>query len=166
MAKTKITALVPELLGDFLKERGLELYNVEYVKEGPDRFLRVYLDKISEDGTDAYVDINECETVSRYLSDRLDEADPIEQNYYLEVSSPGLDRTLFREKDYRRFAGREVEVSLYTAFLGKKKYEGVLGGLEGDMLILDVPGTKKNEAPSRLEIPFAQVAKTKLKVVF
>ncbi len=173
MAKVKIAELAETLLEDFLKENGLELYNVEFVKEGKDRFLRVYIDKV-QGAESEYVDTNDCELVSRYLSDRLDEEDPIEENYYLEVSSPGLDRTLLREKDYRRFAGREVEVSLYAAYEGKKKYEGVLIGLTDDILSLEVqPALPKGKAKSKavtitekVDIPFDKVAKTKLKVVF
>lgn len=173
MAKVKIAELAETLLEDFLKENGLELYNVEFVKEGKDRFLRVYIDKV-QGAESEYVDTNDCELVSRYLSDRLDEEDPIEENYYLEVSSPGLDRTLLREKDYRRFAGREVEVSLYAAYEGKKKYEGVLIGLTDDILSLEVqPALPKGKAkskavtiPEKVDIPFDKVAKTKLKVVF
>lgn len=90
MAKKKIKDIAAEMLTDFLAENGLELFNIEYVKEGKQRFLRVYIDKPpAEDGTDQYIDIEECEKVSRYLSDRLDEADPVEENYTLEVSFTG-----------------------------------------------------------------------------
>ena len=83
MAKKKISELVKELTGDFLLENGLELYHCEFVKEGRDWFLRVYIDKHDPD---SYVSTDDCEMVSRFLSDRLDEEDPIAQNYYLEVS--------------------------------------------------------------------------------
>ncbi len=92
MAKKKISELVKELTGDFLLENGLELYHCEFVKEGRDWFLRVYIDKHDPD---SYVSTDYCEMVSRFLSDRLDEEDPIAQNYYLEVSSPGMDRILY-----------------------------------------------------------------------
>lgn len=91
MAKKKVKDIVAELLVDFLAENDLELFNVEFVKEGRERFLRVYIDKPERpDGEDEYVDIEECEKVSRFLSDRLDEEDPIAENYMLEVSSPDL----------------------------------------------------------------------------
>lgn len=174
MAKVKITELAETLLSDFLAENSLELYNIEFVKEGKDRFLRVYIDKMQEPGEEEkYVDTDDCELVSRFLSEKLDEEDPIEENYYLEVSSPGLDRTLFKEKDYKRFAGREVEVSLYAAYEGKKKYEGVLIDLADDILSIETqPAPAKGKAkakpsaPERVDIPFDMVAKTKLKVIF
>ena len=93
MAKKKIKDIVAEELEDFLKENGYELYNVEFVKEGKDWFLRVYIDKVpAADAPEEenYISTDDCETISRYLSERLDETDPIPQNYYLEVSSPGL----------------------------------------------------------------------------
>ena len=96
MAEVKITELAETILSEFLSQNKLELYNVEFVKEGKDRFLRVYIDK-AQDAEDEYVDTDDCELVSRYLSEKLDEEDPIEDNYYLEVSSPGLERTLFRD---------------------------------------------------------------------
>ena len=171
MAKVKITELAETILSEFLSQNKLELYNVEFVKEGKDRFLRVYIDK-AQDAEDEYVDTDDCELVSRYLSEKLDEEDPIEDNYYLEVSSPGLDRTLFREKDYKRFRGNEVEVSLYIAYEGRKKYEGVLIDLDNGILSLAVTPdpvkgkTKEKMGPERIDIPFEKVAKTKLKVVF
>ena len=81
MAKKKIKDTAAELLSDFLAEHGLSLFNIEYVKEGKERYLRVYIDKQDNaDGSENYVGIEDCELVSRYLSDRLDEEDPIESN--------------------------------------------------------------------------------------
>lgn len=164
MAKVKITDLVEAFLGDFLEEKGLELWNVEYVKEGKDRFLRVFIDK-KEGQEEKYVCIDECEMVSRYLSEKLDEADPIEQNYYLEVSSPGLDRALVSEEHYKRFSGEMVEVSLYKAFEGQKKYEGELISLENGFLSLALDKGKKEGEPKIAAIPFELVAKTRLMVI-
>ena len=92
-AKVKVTDLVEEIAAPFLEENGLELYHTEFLKEGRDWFLRVYIDK-KEGQEEEYVSTDDCEKVSRFLSDELDRIDPIEQNYYLEVSSPGLDREL------------------------------------------------------------------------
>ena len=99
MAKKKITEIVEEITAEFLAENGLELYNSEFVKEGKDWFLRLYIDRLPDEDTseaeeenEQYVSTDDCEKVSRYLSDELDRLDPIEQNYYLEVSSPRLDR--------------------------------------------------------------------------
>ena len=165
MAKVKITEIAESVLVDFLAENVLELYNMEFVKEGKDWFLRVYIDKPAG-SEEEYVCIDECELVSRYLSDKLDELDPIEQNYYLEVSSPGLDRQLITEAHYARYTCKVVEVSLYKAYEGKKNYEGVLLGLADGVLSIEVIAQKKGEANMRVDIPFDQVAKTKLAVVF
>jgi len=159
MAKKKIKEVVTELLGDFLLENDMELYNVEFVKEVKDWFLRVYIDKIGE-GEEAYISTDDCEKVSRFLSEKLDEEDPIEQNYYLEVSSAGLDRTLLFEKDYEKFAGKEVEVTLYKALDGKKAYSGQLVGLLNNHIVVKIG------KDTIVELPFETVAKTKLVVVF
>lgn len=175
MAKVKISDTIKEMLEGFLEENGLSLYNVEFVKEGKEWYLRVYIEK-PEGCEEEYVSTDECELVSRYLSDKLDETDPIEQNYYLEVSSPGLDRALIKEDDYRRFAGRMVDVNLYSAFEGTKNFtEATLIGLEdGKLVIEDAPIIKsknKSKAPQRgeavrISIPFEQVSKVKLSVIF
>lgn len=129
MAKKKITDIVGDLLDGFLDENGYELYHTEFVKEGRDWFIRVYVDlknSIDAEGNEQYISIEDCEKVSRYLSDKLDEADPIEQNYFLEVSSPGMDRPLIKPEHYRRYVGQEVEIKLYKAIRGVKNIAGVL----------------------------------------
>ena len=159
MSRKKIADFIYETTEQFLDENGLELYNTEFVKEGKDWFLRVYIDK-KEDQQDQYVSTDDCEKVSRFLSDELDRADPIEQNYYLEVSSPGLDRALLKEKDFIRFTGSLVDISLYHAVDGKKQYQGILLGLrDGKILIRD-------ENNAELQFDQSQVAKTRLAVVF
>jgi len=159
MSKQKITEIAKQELKGFLHDNGYELYNIEFVKEAKDWFLRIYIDWADyEEGK--YISTGDCEKVSKYLSGRLDELDPIEQKYYLEVSSPGLGRVLLEEKHYVRYSGKEVDVSLYKALDGKKTFSGTLKGLAGDnIVIIDEKGT---------EIEFAkeQVAKTKLKIVF
>jgi ribosome maturation factor RimP len=166
MAKPKIKELVAEQLEGFLAKNGYELYNVEFIKEGRDWFLRVYIDRAenSDGGIGADdckgIGTDDCEKVSRYLSARLDELDPIEQNYYLEVSSPGMDRALLKESDYTRYAGRFVDVALYQGLNGKKNYFGKLEGLrDGVLAIID-------EKENRIEIPMEKVAKTRLAVIF
>ena len=148
--------MVAAELEGFLSENGYELYNVEFVKEGRDWFLRVYIDLPDPD---EYVGTEDCEKVSRYLSEVLDEKDPIAQNYYLEVSSPGMDRALIRDEDYDRYAGRQVEVSLYSAINGRKKLEGTLKGLEGDEIVI-------TDDSGEIRLPREKVAKTKLAVIF
>ena len=162
MAKKKITDIIEEISGDFLARNGLELYSCEFVKEGRDWFLRVYIDKTAEaePALSQYVSTDDCEKVSRFLSAELDRLDPIEQNYYLEVSSPGMDRALLKDKDFARFSGEIVDVSLYKALDGKKSYQGRLVGIENEKIIIT------DEKDNRIEFPREQVAKTKLAVIF
>jgi len=159
MSKKKIAELAEEILNEFLPANGYELYNIEFVKVAKDRFLRVYIDwDRSAEGR--YIGTEDCEKVSRFLSERLDELDPIEENYYLEVCSPGLDRVLLKEKDYLRHLGSAVDVSLYKAVDGRKKITGTLTGLAaGKITITDEKGND-------LVFLKEQVAKTKLKVIF
>jgi ribosome maturation factor RimP len=157
MAKIRIKELIAEELAGFLETNGLELYNVEFIKEGKDWFLRVYIDQ--QDDSSGGISTDDCEKVSRYLSARLDELDPIEQNYYLEVSSPGMDRALLSESDYVRFAGRFVDVALYQGMNGRKAFFGKLEGIQdGNLVLID-------EKDNRIEIPMEKVAKTKLAVI-
>lgn len=158
MAKKKIKETVEEILTPYLAERGLELWNLEFVKEVKDWFLRVYIDKSSHTEGD-YVSIQECEDVSRYLSEALDKEDPIEQNYYLEVSSPGLDRELITEEHYRRYFGSVVEMKLYKAIDGKKEISAVLDDMDDDKYYLTV------DDGSKIEVEKSQVAKTRLAVI-
>ena len=157
MAGQSIKKLVAEETSEFFDKNGYELYNVEFVKEGSDWFLRVCIDMIDPD---RYVGTEDCEKVSRYLSDMLDKKDPVSQSYYLEVSSPGMDRTLLKDADFERYAGKRVELSLYKAMNGQKKLEGILKGLEGDEIVIT------DDAENILRLQKKQVAKTKLVVVF
>ncbi|WP_130863620.1 ribosome maturation factor RimP [Bacilliculturomica massiliensis] len=159
MAKKKIAEIVSEVLSPFLNENGYELFNVEFLKEGRDWFLRVYIEK-TENGEYVSVGTDDCEAVSRFLSAELDRLDPIEQNYYLEVSSPGMDRPLLREKDFIRFGGEIVDVSLYKALDGRKTLSGTLVGRAGGCIII------KDEKGNEVKIPEEQVSKTRLAVVF
>ena len=158
MAKQDICAEVAALLEDYLKEHALELYKIEYKKEGPEWVLRVYPDKPA-DATSEYVTITECEELNRYLSDKLDEADIIDRSYNLEVCSPGLDRELIKDTDYIRFAGRQVEIKTYEAIDGSKKFEGVLQGLDDGIV------TIKTETGDK-QIAFDKISKINLAVVF
>jgi ribosome maturation factor RimP len=158
MAKNRIKDVVAAALAEFLSDNGYELYNVEFMKEGKDWFLRVYIDRLND--ADGGIGTDDCEKVSRYLSERLDEIDPIEQNYCLEVSSPGMDRALIKDSDYVKFAGKYVDVALYQGMDGKKTFFGKLSGIEsGNLVIID-------EKENRIEIPMEKVAKTKLAVIF
>jgi ribosome maturation factor RimP len=192
MGKKKITDMVSELAGEYLAENGYELYNTEFVKEGRDWFLRIYIDKAAaaaageqaaeqddEAAEPAYISTDDCEKVSRFLSEKLDESDPIEQNYYLEVSSPGMDRPLITPEHYERYVGHEVEIKLYKAIDGVKNIAGTLESFdrESGALVVNSPqitagkkgkkSSKKAEPESkRYELTLADIAKANLAVVF
>ena len=124
MAKRKIEDTVTEMARPVVDRHKYELVDVEFVKEGVNWYLRVYIDKPGG------VTIDDCQAVSEELSDLLDKADPISQSYFLEVSSPGLDRPLKKESDFVKFRGEQVEVKLFQPLEGKKVFEGELLGLE------------------------------------
>jgi len=158
MAKEDISAKVTEMLMPFLKENGLDIYKVEYKKEGPAWVLRVCLDKPA-DAESEYVSIDDCEKVNVWLSDALDKNDIIERSYNLEVSSAGLDRELLKDTDYVRFAGRDVEVKTYEQINGSKSHEGILKGKEDGIVTIDT-------GAGELAIPADKIAKINLAVVF
>jgi ribosome maturation factor RimP len=120
----------------------------------------VYIDKVQTGETEEYVCTDDCEKVSRFLSAELDRLDPIEQNYYLEVSSPGMDRVLIADKHFERFAGHIVDINLYKAVDGRKAYQGELVGLVDGKIII------KDEKDNQIEFPKEQVSKTRLAVIF
>lgn len=146
------------MLSDYLAEKDLEIYQIQYKKEGPDWKLKLVLDK-TENAEDEYVNIEECEDVSRFLSDKLDEEDFIDRAYLLEVSSPGLDRELIKDSDFRRFAGRPVELKLYEAIDGNKKLEGTLIGKDGDIVKVEADG-------QTIELQAKKISKINLAVIF
>ena len=138
----KVTDLVYELAAPVAAENGCELWDVEYVREAGQWYLRVYLDK--EGG----VDILDCEAVSRKVSDLLDEADPIEGSYVFEVSSAGAERPLKRPSDFQKFLGSGVLVKTYKPVGGRKEFAGTLAGYEEDgTVVLDMGGSE----PMRFE---------------
>lgn len=130
----KVTDVVAQLATPVVEQAGCSLWDVEYVKEAGEWFLRVYIDK--EGG----VSIDDCEAVSRPLSDLLDEADPIEGSYTFEVSSAGADRVLKKPEHFARFQGQEVEVKLYRPRDGRKDFVGVLQSWQDGDVTLDVGG--------------------------
>ena len=146
----KVTELTAQLAAPIVEEQGCTLWDVEYVKEAGTWYLRVFIDK--EDG----VSINDCETVSRPLSDKLDEVDPIEGSYVLEVGSAGADRVLKKPEHFAAFIGSEVEVRLYRNRDGKKEFVGVLEQYEnGDVQLEgDLRFEKKDVAQVRLHVTF------------
>lgn len=158
MAKEDICGSVRDMLMPFLEENGLDLYKVEYKKEGPSWVLRVCLDKPADADTE-YVSIDDCEKVNGWLSDRLDETDLISRSYDLEVSSAGLDRELLKDADYVRFAGRAVEIKTYEQINGRKEHEGILKGKADGVVTIETDG-------GELSIPADRISKINLAVVF
>ena len=145
----KVTDTVAALAAPIVEGAGCSLWDVEYVKEAGEWFLRVYIDR--EGG----VDIDCCEAVSRPLSDKLDEADLIQSSYTFEVSSAGLDRALRRPEHFEKCMGEQVDVKFYRPVEGCKEYTGVLTGYEdGDVLVDGKRFEKKDVAQVRLHVTF------------
>jgi len=118
--REEIEARTEELVMPLITKHQFELVDVEFVKEGSNRYLRLYIDK--EGG----ITVNDCEAISRPLSDMMDVEDYIEESYILEVSSPGLGRPLKKDKDFKRHLGDEVEIRLFRPVDRKKEWEGIL----------------------------------------
>ena len=136
--KENYEAKTEELLIPIAAANGVDIYDVEYVKEGSDYYLRAYIDK--PEG----VSIIDCENVSRRLSDVLDEADFIPDAYILEVSSPGLGRTLKKDRHLEKSIGLDVEIKLYKPQNGTKEYEGMLERFDEESItITDEDGEKR-----------------------
>ncbi|HJV32059.1 MAG TPA: ribosome maturation factor RimP [Bacillales bacterium] len=154
---SKVTEVVEGLVAPILTELGLELVEIEYVKEGKNWFLRVYIDK------ELGVDIEDCGNVSEKLSEKLDEVDPIPQNYFLEVSSPGAERPLKKEKDFNKAIGKNVYVKTYEPIDGEKAFEGTLLDFDGNSVTIEV---KIKTRKKTVIIPYEKVASARLAVSF
>lgn len=155
MKRRKVVDVVSDLLVPFLPGQGMELVDVEFVKEGQHRYLRIFIDK--EDG----VSLEDCQKVSEYLNEKLDSTDPIEENYFMEVSSPGVERVLKKDSDFERFKEQLVEVKLYFPIEGTKVIEGTLKGLvDGKVAV------QPENSPQILEIPRDKISLVKLLVRF
>ena len=152
--KKSIESTIEEIVLQITEPLNFEIVDVEYVKEAGEYYLRVFLDK--EGG----ISLNDCEAVSRELSEILDVKDPITDNYFLEVCSPGLDRPLKKDKDFIRYQGRDVEIKLYKPFEGSKQFEGELVGLteENNIKVIvedkEIEFARKEVALIRLAIKF------------
>lgn len=128
----KVTEVVSALARPVVEEQGCSLWDVEYVREAGQWYLRVYIDK--EGG----VNILDCEAISRRLSDILDEADPIESSYMFEVASAGAERPLKRESDFMQFMGSPVLLKTYKPVDGRKEFSGDLAGYEDGAVTLRI----------------------------
>lgn len=154
MKRKELEQRVTETVNQLLAGGEIELIDVEYVKEGQDYYLRVFLDKPGG------VTISDCETVSRKLDVKLDENDWIQEHYYLEVSSPGLDRPLKKPADFERSKGKRVEVKLYQLLNNEKQFEGILIDKKNNEIIIET------DDQQRLVFDEAQVALVKLAIIF
>ncbi len=154
---SKVTEVVEQLVTPILSDLQLELVDIEYVKEGKEWFLRVFIDK------DSGVDIEECGMVSERLSEKLDEVDPIPYNYFLEVSSPGAERPLKKEQDFVKAVGKNVFIKTYEPIDGEKTFEGVLTAFDGVTVTVDMQIKTRKKT---VQIPYGKIANARLAVVF
>ncbi len=148
--KKRVVDLVEELLVPILNSKSLELVDVEFIKEGQHRYLRVYLDK--NEG----LSLDDCQEVSEFLNKKLDDLDPIKESYFLEVSSPGIERPLKTDKDFEKFKNELVEARLYHPVDGQKIVEGNLVGLVDNTLVINT------EHKGNISIPRDKIALVKL----
>ena len=149
----KVTEQVAQFAEPVVRAHGCTLWDVEYVREGGEWFLRLYIDKVGG------VDISDCEAVSRAVDPILDEKDPIPDSYNFEVCSAGLERQLKRPSDFEQFMGSAVTVKLFKAVNGAKEYAGTLTGYNDGAVTIEAAGTtytfQKNEvAQVRLRVEF------------
>ncbi|ADV96686.1 MULTISPECIES: ribosome maturation factor RimP [Bacillaceae] len=153
----KVTDTVQEMAQPIVDSLQLELVDIEFVKEGQSWFLRVFID--SDDG----VDIEECAKVSEALSEKLDEADPISQNYFLEVSSPGAERPLKKKADFEKSLGKNVYIKTYEPIDGVKVFEGELAEFDGQTVTVEITIKTRKK---RINIPYEKIANARLAVTF
>ena len=140
-----IAERVEALVEPCITELGYRIWDVEYVKEGTEWYLRITLD--SDDG----IDIDDCEKVSRAINPIIDEADPIDDFYYLEVSSPGLERVLRKPEHFEASIGSEIEIRLFAPDENKKKsYTGILSAYDEESLTVDIAETSQKIAMNKI----------------
>lgn len=153
MGKDSIIQSVTELIEPVVRDENLELVDVEYKKEGKNWYLRIYIDK------DGGVSVEDCQKVSRQIEDMIQIDEIIHSAYILEVSSPGLDRPLKKEKDLLRSIGKKVSVTTYSPIDKQRNFVGIIKDFSNQTLSLDVNGKS-------VAIPFEIIANTKLVIEF
>ena len=153
MSISKIKSAIEPMVLPFLNDNGFELVDIEYIKEGSNWFLRLFVDK------DGGIDIDECGRISEYVSEQLDKNDPITGAYFLEVSSPGAERPLKKPEDVRKAVGKHVFITTYEPINGSKEFEGMLTAFDGENASVRI-GKKE------VEIPYDKVAGARLAIVF
>ena len=130
----KVDALletIDQLVRPIAEELNYEIYHIEYVKENGEYYLRIYIDK------DGGIALSDCEALSRRVSDVMDEKDPIKEAYFLEVSSPGLNRTLFTDDHFKKQIGKEIMVRFTKSLNGRKNIKGILKEINDDSVIVE-----------------------------
>lgn len=150
MEKEKLIKEVWELAEPVVLAKGMELVEVEWQRERQGWVLRLYIDKPGG------VNLGDCVKVSEVISDLLDAKDLIHHSYHLEVSSPGIERPLRKKEDFKRFAGDKVRITLKNPLSGRKNFTGLLKGLEGEEVILEIDG-------GEVRIPYEEIKKAQLK---
>lgn len=154
---SKVIDTVYGIVTPILDEMQLELVDVEYVKEGKDWFLRVFIDK------PAGIDIEECGLVSERLSEKLDEIDPITHNYFLEVSSPGAERPLKKKQDFEKSIGKNVFIKTFEPINDEKEFQGILTDFDGSNVRVEI---KIKTRKTTVTIPYEKIANARLAVTF
>jgi len=130
-----MTVKITQLLAPIIEAQGVTLYDLEFLKEGGEKILRLYIDK--PEG----IDLNDCERVSRAAEAELDAHDPIPDAYYLEVSSPGVERKLSKPEHFTRYTGHKIAIKLYGPHEGRRKFTGQLTSYEnGNLSLTDEDG--------------------------
>ncbi|MGI9860365.1 ribosome maturation factor RimP [Moorella naiadis] len=147
---SKLTTLIQDLVEPVLTPLGYELIDLQYGREGGRYILRLFIDRPEGIGLD------DCEKASRAVGEILDREDPIPNSYYLEVSSPGLERPLKKEDDFKRFTGRRVKLRTFTPIDGQRHFQGRLRGYQEGAVTLELPEGQQ------LAIPLEQVATARL----
>ena len=154
MAKKKggnTVSAVWQLAEPIVKELGLQLWDVRFVKEGTDWFLRIFIDK--EGG----IDLDDCETVTDLINDPLDELDPIAEAYFLEVSSPGVERHLKSMRHFEKAVGEKIRVKTFVKMENSKEWVGILKAVDENGITLESNG-------KTIEFPFEKIAKANISV--
>jgi len=149
-----IESKIEQLVMPIINENGYELVDIEFLKENSNWYLRLYIDK------QGGFTIDDCELVSKSLGEILEKDDPIDKSYILEVSSPGLDRPLKKESDFERYKGEIVDVKLYKAINKTKQFQGILKGLENNIVTIE------DDTGKILSFPRQEIAIIRLAVLF
>jgi ribosome maturation factor RimP len=144
----------------FLEDNGLLLYHITWTKEAKDWFLRLFIDKLNKN---EYISTDDCEKVSRFLSEELDKVDTTDRKYYLEVSSPGIDRILYTNEHFDRYEGSDIDLNFYKPINGSKKMEAVLVKRVGESIIVKDISEKVEDLT--IEIPIKQISRARLAVL-